>query len=139
MMKPLLAASLTCLLLPACAAMPPADRPSAEAAASHAGTDAAKPDRFEMIPGQRHAFGDAGTLRYVAVTSDSRCPPDVQCVWAGDATVAFEWLPTGGKPESFALHTGLEPRSHPIAGHTLRLVSLQRGLEPAAVLEWSSP
>ena len=29
-------------------------------------------------------IGDAGTLRYVAVSSDSRCPPDVQCVWAGD-------------------------------------------------------
>lgn len=92
-----------------------------------------------MTPGQRHVLGDAGTLRYVAVTGDSRCPPDVQCVWAGDATVAFEWLPKGGRPEPFALHTGVEPRSHAIAGRTLRLVSLERGLEPPAVLEWAAP
>ena len=140
MMKPLLAASLACLLLPACAAMPSNTSSSAEQApAASVGTDAAKPARFEMTPGQRLPVGDAGILRYVAVTNDSRCPPNVQCVWAGDATVAFEWLPATGTAQSFALHTGMEPRSHAIDGRTLRLVSLERGLEPTAVLEWSSP
>lgn len=38
-----------------------------------------------------------GSLRFgfEAVTTDSRCPKNVQCVWAGNATVRI-WLQRGG-------------------------------------------
>ena len=38
---------------------------------------------------------DGGSLRYVGVVQDSRCPPDVQCIRAGDADIAFEWSAGG--------------------------------------------
>jgi hypothetical protein len=31
-------------------------------------------------------------VRYIGVTEDSRCPPDVMCVWEGQVTVAFEYV-----------------------------------------------
>ena len=89
---------------------------------------------FTLQPGQARDFAGAGTLRYGRVASDSRCPPDRQCVWAGDAIVAFSWTPAGGAAEAFELHTGLEPRSKALAGGMLVLESLARGAAPAATL-----
>ena len=41
---------------------------------------------------------------------DSRCRPDVQCVWAGDATIAMRWTPAAGGmvAQDFTAH---QPRS----------------------------
>ena len=94
-------------------------------------------------PGQTNAatvsIGDTFTLRageiaqvsgtqvqvaFKRVENDSRCPQDVQCVWAGDALVQLEiavartaWVPT-------TLHTTLEPRKAAQFGYTVELVSL---------------
>jgi len=35
------------------------------------------------------------TLALIEVTGDSRCPPEVQCVWAGEANLLFEWAAPG--------------------------------------------
>lgn len=35
------------------------------------------------------------TLALFEVTADSRCPADVQCVWAGEANLLFEWAAPG--------------------------------------------
>lgn len=138
MLKALLSAALTPLLLSACTAMP-ANHSAPPSSASPAGSTVAAGKTFSLTPGQQVAVADAGTLRYVALTNDSRCPPGVQCVWAGDATLAFEWSAADGRRQSFALHTGLEPRSQSLGTGTLRLVSVERGLAPAATLEWSTP
>lgn len=100
------------------------------------GTDAKVADgrSFTLRPGQSVTLADDSRLRYVRLVNDSRCPPDVECVWAGDAIVAFEWSPAGGAPQSFELHTGKEPRSHAIGGRRLVLKSLERGPAPAATL-----
>ena len=42
-----------------------------------------------LTPGQQVALSDDSTLRYVGIANDSRCPPDVQCIRAGDADVLF--------------------------------------------------
>lgn len=42
-----------------------------------------------LSAGESVTLPDASTLTYVGVTSDSRCPPNVQCIQAGEATVAF--------------------------------------------------
>jgi len=90
---------------------------------------------FAMSPGESVALADRGTLRYVGVKSDSRCPPERQCVWAGDAEVTFEWTATGASAQLLDLHTGFaDKRSKPVAGHTLTLVSLARGEKPEAQL-----
>ena len=67
--------------------------------------------RIHAAPGEQAGFSDLGALRYQRLVNDSRCAPDVECIWAGDAEVAFEWVPAHGAKQSFSLHTGVEPRS----------------------------
>lgn len=89
---------------------------------------------FTLQAGQQVRLADDSQLRYQRLVTDSRCPPDVQCVWAGDAIVAFEWSPANGAAQAFELHTGKDPRSHALGGRTLTLTSLARGAAPAASL-----
>jgi len=101
------------------------------AAPSHTVNDG---DEYTLRPGEQVAVSDAGTLRYERLANDSRCAPDVQCVWAGDAEVAFVWMPGDGAKQSFSLHTGVEPRSQILGVRRLTLVSLARGAAPAATV-----
>ena len=95
---------------------------------------------FELAPGAQVALAGGGTLRYVGMANDSRCAPDVQCVWAGDAEVAMEWKPQGATAISFSLHTTPGRTGHALdAGRRLLLVALQRGPAPAATLRIDAP
>jgi hypothetical protein len=77
---------------------------------------------FTLALGQSVAV--AGTdlcLTLRAVRDDSRCPADVQCMWAGDATVALE---VGGAA-TFDLHTsGALAREATHGGYRITLVRL---------------
>lgn len=42
-----------------------------------------------LSPGDSVTLPDASMLTYVGVSSDSRCPPTVQCIQAGSAVVGF--------------------------------------------------
>ncbi len=90
---------------------------------------------FEMGAGEEVSLAGKGMLRFDRLTGDSRCRPDVQCVWAGDAEVRFDWTPNDGETEGFSLHTGTEPRSRALAGYVLELKSLGRGDSPRAALK----
>lgn len=92
---------------------------------------------FQLSVGERVALG-SGTLRYLRVAGDSRCPPGVQCIWAGDAEVVFEWIATGAQPQAFSLHTGRGERSHAIGKHRLGLESLAHGDNPVATIRLDS-
>jgi hypothetical protein len=112
--------------------------PIAACATSDADTaTGAKPDgaTFNLGVGEQKRV-DGGTLAYRRLVKDSRCPPDVNCVWAGDAVIELAWTPAGGATQPFELHTGLEPRSHAI-GSRRRVVldALARGPQPAATLK----
>lgn len=122
---PAVIASLLPLLFAACSTSP------AGASGLRAIADG---ETFALASGERVALADRGTLRYVRVVKDSRCPPDVQCVWAGDAEVEFEWTAAGDRPETFSLHTGLGDRSKELGGSRLTLVGLARGANPEAQL-----
>jgi hypothetical protein len=89
---------------------------------------------FTMQPGMHVALADHGELRYLRVLGDSRCQPDVQCIWAGDAEVAFRWTPANGTAQDFTLHTGKAPKERTLGDRRLTLVSLARGAAPSAVL-----
>lgn len=106
----------------------------ASATAPENGQRVADGASFRMAVGEQVLLADDSRLRYVRVVEDSRCPPDVNCVWAGDAVVAFEWTPPGSPAQAFELHTGLEPRSHALGERRLVLESLERGADPAAQL-----
>jgi len=61
---------------------------------------------FELGPGQSALMGpEPLKITFEKVTADSRCPPEVQCVWEGDA-VARVTAATGTQtPASYELHT----------------------------------
>jgi len=54
-----------------------------------------------LVPAASTAVGPGTTLRYDAV-NDSRCPPDVQCIQAGEISYQFTLLGAAGD-ETFAL------------------------------------
>ena len=103
--------------------------------AKDAATPAADGTPFTLQPGQSATLADASRLSYLRLVQDSRCPPDTQCVWAGDAIVALQWTPAGGAAQDFELHTGREPRSQAIGSRTLTLQALARADQPEATLQ----
>ena len=87
-----------------------------------------------LQPGERVALPDNASLRYLRVTADSRCPPDVQCIRAGDADVAFEFRSGAGIVHSITLNTANAPTA-PIGRWRLRLLSLGTGPSPPVTLQ----
>ncbi len=90
--------------------------------------------------GARATLPDGSQLTYVALINDSRCPPDVQCVWAGDAEIELRWDPkNGGSARQFSLHTNplknKGARAIDLGTFNLRLQALERGIAPKATLD----
>lgn len=95
----------------------------------------AMPATVTLAPGQKGAIA-GGSLHYLRLLTDSRCPPDVYCVWAGDAVIELDFTAAGsGHALRFQLHTGKEPRSHALADGLLRLEMLSR--DPAPIAKFS--
>ena len=110
--------------LGACAPNAPASTPEAPAA----GASLDQP--FALRVGQRATVAGAGVnVRFEEVASDSRCPSDVQCVWAGNAVVRAV-LSQDRKAFGAELNTGTEPRSVRYLDYDVALVSLAP--QPAA-------
>ena len=68
--------------------------------------------------------------------NDSRCAPDVQCVWEGDAEIALQWRAAGGGSQDLRLHTSAKggSTSARAGSRTITLVALERGIAPKASL-----
>jgi len=81
---------------------------------------------FELKPGQTaRVDGTALTISFVGVTEDSRCPVDVQCVWAGNGAVSLLLTDDTGARSSAILHTTLTPRSVRASGYEIILTGLK--------------
>jgi hypothetical protein len=62
---------------------------------------------FVLAPGETVELAGAQTLiTFVSVTNDSRCPTDVTCVRAGDATVHLRVQAAGMGPQDLTLVFG---------------------------------
>jgi hypothetical protein len=72
----------------------------ASACAATATEEAVKPSHITLLPEQSAAI-DGATLRYERA-ADSRCPPGVRCIWAGELAYHFT-LQAGGASEAFVL------------------------------------
>lgn len=92
---------------------------------------------IQLAPGQSATLADNSRLDYVKLDGDSRCRPDVQCVWAGDATIAMRWTPAAGgmTAQDFVLHTTLDPKSFDTDTRRITLTALERGDAPKATLQ----
>jgi hypothetical protein len=78
------------------------------------------------------------TVRFEGVTSDSRCPIDVTCVWAGDAEASLRLAVNGESDTLVTLHTTLDDRSVVTGGLRLSLVGLSPAPTESAVIDPSS-
>jgi len=84
-------------------------------------------EAFTLAVGQRASLDAVHTsVRFLAVSEDSRCPSQVQCVWAGDGAVVLEIAPAEGDAAEDTLHTNPEsgPGAVVLAGYELKLLRL---------------
>jgi len=81
---------------------------------------------FDLGFGQEgRVQGTSIVIRFSGVTEDSRCPADVQCVWAGNALARLVLSSNAGPASDAALNTTLEPRAVVFSGHRIRLVGVK--------------
>jgi hypothetical protein len=91
---------------------------------SPTGPDAVVGKPFDLKAGSVSTLPDGARLRFERVESDSRCPRDVVCVWAGDATISVTLNPAKGSTESREMHT--QPTGSQISyeNYTITLTAL---------------
>jgi hypothetical protein len=79
-------------------------------------------ERFALPHAQTVAVADLH-VSFATVTTDSRCPRKVVCVWAGDAAIVLE-VKHGAETRSVELHTTPPQTTGEAFGHRIELVSL---------------
>lgn len=66
-------------------------------------------DRIVLRKGMSADVAPAATLTFVDIVSDSRCPKGVQCVWAGEVTIAMKLVtPLGNKTFELSGHASTQ-------------------------------
>src|SRR5688500_19309113 len=87
---------------------------------------------FDLKPGQTaRVDGTAITVSFVGVPEDSRCPVDVQCVWAGNGAVSLVVTDETGAKSTVILNTTLSTRSASVFGYEFYFTGVN--LEPKKV------
>ena len=96
----------------------------AAACGSPTSPDAVAGRPFDLKAGATATLPDGLRLKFDRVSADSRCPSDVQCVRAGEATISVSLAVSGGSPETREMRT--DPSGSQIAygNHTIRLERL---------------
>jgi hypothetical protein len=64
------------------------------------------------------------TIRFVGVDSDSRCPINARCIWAGNARVKISVAKGRKRATAFDLNSMLKPDVISYAGYDIRFVDL---------------
>ncbi len=65
------------------------------------------------------------SIKFVRVIEDSRCPADVNCIWAGNAKIEIE-ASKGSQKSTFVLNTNGGETEAKFSGYVIKLT----GLEP---------
>ena len=60
---------------------------------------------LDLAPGESARIEGGPLVRFLEVTSESRCPMDAVCVWAGDAVVAVMLSRAGSAAATVELHS----------------------------------
>ena len=79
---------------------------------------------FELRAGATAALPDGLRIKFQTVRSDSRCPMDALCVWAGEAIVALSLTAANGGPETRELKTTPSGSVAAYADYTISLTAL---------------
>ena len=84
-----------------------------------------KPETFALRTGtQRTVARGELTIKFVTVMEDSRCPVDVQCVWAGNAKIQVKVTDRRGRTKMMELNTNGEPKGDQFGRYAISLVNL---------------
>ncbi|HJS52254.1 MAG TPA: hypothetical protein VJ781_10175 [Pyrinomonadaceae bacterium] len=76
-----------------------------------------KVEQEKVVPGTRIK------VKFIELIEDSRCPTDVQCVWAGNAKIKLRFS-KGSSEETVELNTFVKPKSVEFGGHSFTLMGL---------------
>ena len=87
----------------------------------------------QMAVGETVKLPDGATLQYVAVTQDSRCPPNARCIRAGDADIEFTFAIAGG-PQATVKPNLPEAPSKNMGAWRLTVEDLQFADKPAVTV-----
>jgi hypothetical protein len=80
-------------------------------------------EEFTIKVGQQVEVTGANLkITLTSVDEDSRCPVDVECVWAGNAKMNLEVKRSKKKFLSASLNTTLSPREIDYKGYRIRLI-----------------
>lgn len=69
------------------------------------------------------------TIEFVSVLEDSRCPVDVDCVWAGSAKIQIKLSKGKAAPQTFELNTGIAPQFIMFQGYSIEILELSPSLK----------
>lgn len=83
---------------------------------------------FSLTVGQQLTLPDGSALQYAGIANDSRCPPKVQCIRAGDADVLFNHV-LQGNSHRVTLNTE-RMNSARLGAWQLHLIDLTPGTAP---------
>jgi hypothetical protein len=79
---------------------------------------------FDLSPGGSATVEGGLKVTFVGVSSDSRCPTDVRCVWAGDALVTLSLAQSPADPAERELHTNAAGSTASYRAYTVVLGAL---------------
>jgi len=79
---------------------------------------------FELRAGTSATLSGGLKVTFDRVTSDSRCPMDVVCVWAGDATISLRLSQSAGGQVERELHTIPSGSEASYLAYLVKLVAL---------------
>ena len=74
-----------------------------------------------LAAGEQAQVAPKATLRFDKLLNDSRCPPDVQCIWAGEVRLGMS-LVVAGESEAFELASTTAPRKS-VRGFAIELLA----------------
>src|SRR5580765_7827586 len=88
---------------------------------------AARAESVSLYMGQQKTL-DRGqvTISFLSVEDDSRCPVNVQCVWAGNARIKIAVSKGRAVAQTFELNSTLDPRAVTAFGYEIGFADLTR-------------
>jgi uncharacterized protein YbbC (DUF1343 family) len=73
---------------------------------------------------QKTVTADRLKIKFVSLIEDSRCPTDVNCIWAGNAKIQIKVTNRRGAMKFFDLNTNGQPQAADFSGWYIKLETL---------------
>jgi hypothetical protein len=84
-----------------------------------------KPETVTVKNGQNKSVPSGEfSIKFISVTEDSRCPVDVNCVWAGNAIVHVKITDRRGGSKTMVMNTTMGPKGDQYNGWAINLTEL---------------